>query len=83
MNPPAEVTEWNDLALEKMSKVLGAENAHQTMRIALKKLGLDTLRTADDLYRFAQELTAMSGFTRVVGGVLSLQAVMRGARPDA
>jgi len=74
--------DWNGLALEKLSKVLGDAKARETMESALQKSGLPALRSADDLYRFAQELTAMPGFARAIGGMLSLQAVMRGAQPD-
>jgi hypothetical protein len=82
MSSLAEVTDWNGLALEKLSKVLGESKARETMESALQKTGLPTLRSADDLYHFAQELTAMPGFARAIGGMLSLQAVMRGAHPD-
>lgn len=74
-------TDWNAVAVEKLTRILGAETGRSTMTRALQLSGLQSLQSADDLYRFAQELTAMSGFARAVGGMLSLEAILRGARP--
>ncbi|MBV9493199.1 MAG: hypothetical protein JOZ54_03050 [Acidobacteria bacterium] len=73
--------DWNAVATEKLTRILGADNGRSTMTRALELSGLQSLQSADDLYRFAQELTAMAGFARAVGGMLSLEAIMRGARP--
>lgn len=82
MSAVPEAVDWNALAFEKLRKVLGEERARSAMQRALQLTEIDSLRSADDLYRFAQELTAMPGFVRAVGGMLSLHAVMAGAGPE-
>jgi len=83
MNATVEEVDWNALAFERMSRVLGEANVQSIMKQGLEQSGLDALRTADDLYRFAQQLLAMPGFAKTVGGMLSLQAVMHGGGPRA
>jgi hypothetical protein len=73
-------TDWNAVALGKLTKVLGAERGNRAMTEALRALTLDSLTSADDLYRFARHLAAGGGFVGAVGGLLSLHAVMHGAR---
>ncbi len=73
-------TDWNTVALTKLTKVLGAERGSRAMTEALRALALDSLASADDLYRFARHLVAVGGFVGAVGGLLSLHAVMHGAR---
>ena len=81
MTVAPETMDWNAFALEKLSGVLGDQKARGTMDLALRQAGLPSISSAADLYLVAQQLAAMDGFVRAVGGMLSLQAVMRGARP--
>jgi hypothetical protein len=69
-------TDWNAVALAKLTKVLGAERGRRAMTEALQALALASL----DLYRFARHLVAGGGFAGAVGGLLRLHAVMHGAR---
>lgn len=73
-------TDWNAVALAKLTKVLGAERGRRAMTEALQALALASLASADDLYRFARHLVAGGGFAGAVGGLLRLHAVMHGAR---
>ena len=73
-----------DLALTKMTRVLGEQRAQHLMKQILTALGV-TLRDADELLQFAAELSKLGGFEGAVGAMLSVQAVMHGAitGPDA
>ena len=75
--PPGEL---HGLALEKMSRVLGAQKAQQLMDRILAQLGLEIL-TAQDLYVFANHLSQLGGFESAVGSMLGVTAILRGARP--
>ncbi len=82
MNVPAArpATPWDQLARTKLAKVLGDTEAEYVMGDALKQLNLVSLSSADDLYSFAQNLSRRVGFVATVGALLSLTAVLRGAR---
>lgn len=74
----AAESEIFQLALRKMSSVLGDERARQIMERILTDQNA-TLVTADDLFRFASHLSKMGGFEGAVGAMLSVTAVLRGA----
>ena len=69
---------FHDLALEKMSSVLGASRAHQLLAQVLADTELQ-ITTADELHAFSRELARLPGFEGAVGGMLSVQAVLHGA----
>ncbi|EYF05757.1 hypothetical protein [Chondromyces apiculatus] len=75
-----EPYDWHGIALGKLTNVLGAEAAHRAMEETLQGAGLTSLASADDLHRFAQVLLTRGGFAGAVGGLLSVHAVLRGAR---
>lgn len=75
----ASATDWNELARSKLEKVFGSAEAERLMRKSLSQIGLNTLGSADDLHRFANELSSSGGFAAPVGAMLSLTAVLRGA----
>ncbi len=70
--------ELHDLALGKMTRILGHERAHRLMSGILASLGIE-LRDADELLRFSKELSKLGGFEGAVGAMLSVRAVMSGA----
>lgn len=78
-------TELARLALGKLTRVLGEDGARRAFDAALEEARLTRIDTADDLYAFAETLTAMGGMEGAVGGLLSVAAVLRGAstRPAA
>lgn len=71
-------SEIRDLALTRMSKVLGPDRARQLMNKLLGELGID-LRSPDDLLQFADALSRLGGFEGAVGAMLGVTAVLRGA----
>ena len=68
------------LALEKMSAVLGRVRAGQLLRRILDDRRLK-LQTPQDLFEFSEALSAMGGFEGAVGAMLGVTAVLRGAGP--
>lgn len=70
--------ELRQLALTKMSNVLGAERARMLMERLLRELAIE-LETPDDLAHFAEALSRQGGFEGAVGAMLGVTAVMRGA----
>lgn len=79
MGTSATSPSWHEIALEKLTKVLGEQAATRVMRETLAELKLAELTSADDLNRFGRILSARPGFAGAVGGLLSATAVMRGA----
>lgn len=76
----AAQTLFSELALAKMTRVLGADRAQDLMRTTLAEIQLSNLHTADDLLRFARSLEGRGAFEGAVGALLGVQAVMRGAK---
>lgn len=72
-------SEVEELALSKLSRVLGAANGRRIFDEVLRQMGVKRLVTPDDLYAFADALTRQGGFEGAVGGLLGVTAVMRGA----
>lgn len=70
--------DFRELALEKMSSVLGDARA-QLLLSRICHENQVSLETADDLFRFAGELSKLGGFEGAVGALLSVRAVMLGA----
>lgn len=77
--PLTTATYWDEVALTKLRNVLGPERAGVVMEQIMERIGLRTLSTADDLYRFGQAGAELGGFTAAVGALLRLHAVMHGA----
>lgn len=78
--PIAEL-KFRDLALTKMTRILGEKRAHAIMDRLLQTLGVE-FRDAEELFQFAGELSKLGGFEGAVGAMLSVQAVMHGAAGD-
>lgn len=74
-------TRWNEVAIAKLSNVLGSAQGEEVYVETLRALVLDTLGSADDLFRFAQLVKERDGFAGAVGALLSVHAVMHGAKP--
>ncbi|MDP3220422.1 MAG: hypothetical protein Q8S73_40385 [Deltaproteobacteria bacterium] len=68
-----------DLALDKLTRVLGAEKGRRVYGDVLSDAGLTEILTADDLYVFSEHLSRLGGFEAAVGGLLGVDAVLRGA----
>lgn len=75
-------SEFDRLAREKMTRVLGESRAAQLYAEILAEIGRDSLESADDLLAFARALSGRGAFEGAVGAMLSVQAVMKGAKGD-
>lgn len=71
--------DMTELALTRLTRVLGASAGRRVFDETLTEAGLAKLTTADDLYLFAGILSNRGGFEGAVGGMLAVTAVMRGA----
>lgn len=78
----AEDSEYGRLALEKMARVLGHSRASQLFDEIRTEIGLSAIESPDDLLAFARALSGRGAFEGAVGAMLSVQAVMKGAKGD-
>lgn len=69
-----------EVALQKLSRVFGAERGRTLLEEATTTAGLKRIDNADDLMKVARALETRGGLERAVGAMLSVQAVMMGAR---
>jgi hypothetical protein len=75
-------SELYEVALSKMSRVLGEERALRLASQILQRLSIE-VHTADDLHAFGAELQKLGGFEGAVGAMLSVHALMNGAAVTA
>lgn len=75
-------TELQQLALQKMSAVLGHDHARTLMQRTMRALALERIRTPQELMRFSEALQEHGGFVAAVGAMLGVAAVLRGASPS-
>lgn len=75
----ASRSELEEIALTKLTRVLGQETGRRVFDETLAKAGIKAIQTPDELFVFAQMLSKSKGFEGAVGGLLSVTAVMRGA----
>jgi len=69
-------TEWNAVAMAKLTNVLGESVGRELMKEVLHEIGVVELRSAGELRSFAKALGERKGFAAAVGGLLSLHATM-------
>jgi len=72
--------ELQALALEKMTKILGEDKGRDLFGSVLTELGMERIRTADDLYRFSTALSRHGTMEKAVGAILGFNALKKGAR---
>lgn len=75
--PPA--SGFAQLALDKLIRVLGAEQGKRAFAQTLIAVRLTDLRTPNELYTFGEHLSKQGGFEAAVGRLLTVAAVIRGA----
>ena len=81
MNPDSTTSqEFDEVALEKLRRVLGQEPASRLFSEVLREMKLDTLQTAEQLYAFGEAIAQRPGFEAAVGRLITIAAVVRGAR---
>jgi hypothetical protein len=74
--------DFHAYAEAKLRVVLGEAKAASALTTTLESLGIRRIQSADDLHRFGRALVAAGGFAGAVGGLLTVHAVMHGARAD-
>lgn len=76
---PPPVSGLTQLALDKLTRVLGAEQGKRAFSQTLVAVRLTDLRTPNELYTFGEHLSKQGGFEAAVGRLLTVAAVIRGA----
>jgi hypothetical protein len=71
---------FDDVARQKLSRVLGPARGATLMGEVLAEIGVAALATPDDLMRFARALSRRGAFEGAVGAMLGVQAAMAGGR---
>ena len=74
MRPAA--TNWNAVALAKLTSVMGASAGPQLAASVLQELGLVSLSSPAELRDFASALATRGGFASAVAALLNLHAAM-------
>ncbi len=69
----------DEVAVGKLTRVLGTVAGQRVFEETLNSLHLATLATPDDLFAFGVALTRRKGFESAVGGLITVAAVLRGA----
>jgi hypothetical protein len=77
---PTGGSEWQEVAHDKLLRVLGRSAGEQLLREILAEMGLEVLETVDELAAFGDRLTTRGGFPGALGVVLKTHATLRGAR---
>ncbi|MBS2030591.1 MAG: hypothetical protein JST54_21995 [Deltaproteobacteria bacterium] len=70
-----------DIAITKLSKMLGEPKGAETFRGALAGLGLARIETPDHLKQLANHLIGLGGLSKMIGHSLMVEALLRGAQP--
>jgi hypothetical protein len=73
--------DWDELARSKLVRVLGVSEGELVFEQTLRKLRVQRLHSANDVYRFAQVLKEQAPVVAAVGAMLALSAVIKGASP--
>ena len=60
-------SEWDELALDKLTRVLGRQQGERILQRTLSALGRPSLASEQDLYTFGQLVVAEEGFAGAVG----------------
>lgn len=72
-------SEFAKLALDKLTRVLGAAQGQRAFERTLAEAQLTDIRTPNELYTFGEHLAKVGGFEAAVGRLLTVAAVVRGA----
>lgn len=70
----------DDVALSKLTNVLGEDKATELVRAILREIGIAELRTPDDRLKFAEALMARGGVIEAIGRAIKIQALLHGAK---
>lgn len=65
---------------EKLARIFGEKRARELVRVTLRDAQIPALKTAEDLLHFGRFLERRGGFEGAVGAMLTVHAVLKGAR---
>ncbi len=74
MKPPA--TNWHEVALAKLTSVMGPVAGRQLASAVLAELRLESISSPAELRLFATALSTRGGFASAVAALLTLHAAM-------
>jgi hypothetical protein len=77
------VTSWNEVALNKLTNVLGASAAQKLAKSVLQEAGIVSITSASELKVFAHVLARHGGFAAAVAALLALHVTMYGGGVEA
>lgn len=78
----ADATDLREFTIAKIARVLGRARAQTILDELLVQLDME-LNTPADLLRVGEAMTRLGGFEGAVGAMLTVAAVLRGARRDS
>lgn len=78
MPPPTPLSE--DVR-SRLSRVVGAARAQTLIQETLKKAGIPSIVTPQDMFAFATLLEVHGGSVAVVASAIKMRALLRGATP--
>jgi len=71
-----QVTNWHEVALAKLTSVMGPIAGQHLAASVLEELGLESLSSPAELRSFANALSTRGGFASAVAALLTLHAAM-------
>lgn len=80
--PSAPDDDLHGVARVRLVRVLGERRGDLLMAEVLAEIGIERIADADQLYAFAKALVARGSFAGAVGGLLTVHALVRGARGE-
>ncbi len=72
-----------NLVVEKLSRILGPDEAQVMVDKVLSEANLDSLNSPEDLLVFCKQLEVKAGFIRFIAQSLRAEAIILGASPSA
>lgn len=69
-----------DPAFQKLTNLMGPTKANEVYSDTLRRIGVSSLATPTDRYRFAIELMKHGGVLEHVGRAIKIQAILLGAK---
>jgi hypothetical protein len=76
----ANAVQTADPVVKKLVHVLGPERASALITDILRRIGLASVETPEDRYKFAVELMKQGGMYEAIGRSIKIQAILLGAK---
>lgn len=78
LSPAPANTDWNAVAITKLATILGPGPGQKLTEETLAAIGLQELRSSEELRRFGEELATKGALAAAIGGMLTLHATLYG-----